>query len=108
MTWRRTLIAVAITILFILAGCAETNTDTSGNKEEVDPARKVYLDNCSSCHGRSFGGGFGPSLQNVGLTYSEEEVQKVITDGVGRMPAQKQVKEEDRKELAKWLIEKTK
>ncbi len=53
--------------------------------DQSDPGSKVYAANCASCHGASGLGGIGPNLHESRL--SRAELQTVIRNGKGSMPA---------------------
>jgi mono/diheme cytochrome c family protein len=48
--------------------------------------KALYEANCATCHGKTGGGGFGPSLKGVQNSFSEEEEAKIIKNGQGSMP----------------------
>ena len=52
---------------------------------QSDPGSKLYAQSCASCHGASGLGGIGPNLHESRL--SRAELQSVIQDGKGTMPA---------------------
>lgn len=98
------------------------NTGYSGNEEashddeheEVAPppadltfdeekAKNTFLQNCSRCHGANLqGGGPYPSLQQVGLTHTKDDILNVIKTGPSMMPSNL-VSGEEAENLAKWL-----
>jgi len=43
-------------------------------------------DNCATCHGKTGGGGFGPSLKGIQDRFSEEDEASIIRNGQGSMP----------------------
>lgn len=47
--------------------------------------RKIFVVNCSGCHGVDARGGVGPSLHGIGLT--APEVEQIVATGRGVMPA---------------------
>lgn len=46
-----------------------------GPSKPTEPAARLYLDNCASCHGESGEGGIGPSLENVVAVFPNPEDQ---------------------------------
>ena len=42
------------------------------SREDID-GQALYEDQCASCHGKTGGGGFGPSLKGIRDRFSEEE-----------------------------------
>jgi mono/diheme cytochrome c family protein len=65
------------------AGGAAT---TAAAASDID-GQALYEDQCASCHGKTGGGGFGPSLEGIGDRMSEEEEADIIANGQGSMPA---------------------
>ncbi|HZG55105.1 menaquinol-cytochrome c reductase cytochrome b/c subunit [Paenibacillus sp.] len=76
-----------------------------------DPAADVYeRATCVQCHGTDMRGGGGlPSLIGIGDKYSEEELAKIVHDGIGGMAPQydanleKGLTEEEMDSLIAWL-----
>jgi len=62
------------------------NDDSSKTETAVD-AEKIFANNCASCHGNNLEGNVGPNLTKVGSKYSSEEIQEIIKNGKGQMPA---------------------
>jgi len=62
------------------------NDDSSKTQSGVD-AEKIFANNCATCHGKNLEGNVGPNLTKVGSKYSSEEIQKIIKNGKGQMPA---------------------
>ena len=48
--------------------------------------KALYEDNCATCHGKTGGGGFGPSLKGIQDRFSEGDEASIITNGQGSMP----------------------
>jgi mono/diheme cytochrome c family protein len=48
--------------------------------------KALYEDNCATCHGKTGGGGFGPSLKGIQDRFSEEDETSIIKNGQGSMP----------------------
>src|SRR5690625_3099997 len=87
---------------------AEDNTAEESNDGAVDTAaaEEIFESNCASCHGGDLSGGAGPDLTAVGADHSADEIKDIIENGVGSMPAQGQVSEDDATTLSDWLAEK--
>ncbi|MCM3567190.1 PQQ-binding-like beta-propeller repeat protein [Neobacillus mesonae] len=89
----------------------DSNEGSHGNKEKPKKqtaninAEAVYNKSCISCHGQNLEGGAGPSLKHVGSSMSQEEIEKQIINGGGRMPGGL-VDADQAKALAKWLANK--
>jgi ubiquinol-cytochrome c reductase cytochrome c subunit len=82
-------IVIAAGLLFSGGGYAvatsavEPNTQNQFTQEQIDEGKKLFLANCSSCHGmNSEGTANGPSLIGVGAASVDFQV------GSGRMPGQ--------------------
>lgn len=109
--WKAMLfLAIAILPLAACGGASDTDEDGAGeavdDPADVATAEEVYDKNCASCHGGDLEGGMGPALQTAGADLSKDEIADIIENGVGQMPAQTQVSEEEREELAAWLADK--
>ncbi|WP_251551499.1 c-type cytochrome [Neobacillus muris] len=86
--------------LFLLAGCSSNASEkTSVNGEAL------YKSKCLACHGADLKGSYGPPVLNMGSKYSEQQIKKIITDGIGKMPGQN-VTEKEATELTNWLMKK--
>lgn len=120
--WTRLLVGGLL--LWVLTGCGGgTDQETQPPEQGGTPAQEeeapdtgdgaavdteiqaLYNNNCASCHGTNLEGGFGPALTNIGSKYSKEEIDEIIKNGVGQMPAQTQLSDADRKALSEWLAE---
>ncbi|WP_028403334.1 cytochrome c551 [Ectobacillus panaciterrae] len=83
-----------------------------GKKEESKPSdttqtasgdgEKIYQQSCSSCHGDNLQGKIGPSLAKVGGKYEQADIEKIIANGRGGMPAGV-IKGADATKVAEWL-----
>lgn len=105
-------ILVPLLAIFIAAGCGnQADEDNKSNNTEKSSETTAEADipksyqSCASCHGGNLEGGFGPSLDKIGAKLSKEEISDIIENGVGSMPAQKNVSDEDRDSLSEWLAE---
>ncbi|ASI36258.1 MULTISPECIES: cytochrome c551 [unclassified Exiguobacterium] len=81
------------------------NDDSSKTESAVD-AEKIFANNCASCHGNNLEGNVGPNLTKVGSKYSSEEIQDIIKNGKGQMPAGILKEDEEIVAVADWLAEK--
>ncbi|API90559.1 MULTISPECIES: cytochrome c550 [Virgibacillus] len=79
--------------------------EESQEGETTDDPEAVYETNCSSCHGGDLSGGMGPDLTQVGSKLSKDEIQNIIINGQGQMPAG-MASEAEAQVLAEWLAEK--
>ncbi|WP_339147850.1 MULTISPECIES: cytochrome c551 [unclassified Sutcliffiella] len=97
--------------LLTLAACGgganEDQETTGGGGEfamvENEEAQQLYQ-SCIGCHGRNMEGASGPNLQKVGSKYNQDEIENIINNGQGSMPAGL-VPEEDATVLAEWLAQ---
>src|SRR5437868_5588450 len=74
-------------ILAFLASMLLCTSAAPAQSDQVEQGRAVFRSNCGFCHGLTGKGGRGPSL--IGLQRSDEEIKKVIREGVpgSTMPA---------------------
>lgn len=86
----------------------EEATDEGNDNGSVDTAaaEEIYSNNCAACHGADLSGGAGPDLTKVGSNHSAKDIEDIIHNGTGSMPAQSQVSDEDASTLAGWLADK--
>ncbi|WP_100374021.1 c-type cytochrome [Bacillus sp. FJAT-45037] len=104
---------VAIGAIAMLTACGggdeeapvdETPADEAPADEatsyDADSARATYEASCIGCHGGNLEGGGGPALIGTGLSASE--IEDIIHNGVGTMPAQN-VEDDEASNLAEWL-----
>lgn len=47
----------------------------------------IFAQSCFGCHNVTMEEKIGPGLQGVGQRYTEEEIQKILLNGVGTMPS---------------------
>jgi cytochrome c550 len=118
-TSMRWLFLGVILLLFILVSACSTNDEQSGDDTkqeyasvEIDETRiKVLSRSCMSCHGVDLSGvpGDGPSLRNIGLRYTKDEIREILKNGRnnGRMPKGLleggQAQEGDLEMMVEWL-----
>jgi cytochrome c551 len=95
-------------MLLTVAACgSDNNSDSKDSGEQVSASagEKIYQQKCMSCHGEQLEGVVGPALKNVGAKYSEEDIENIIHEGRGQMPAGV-AEGNDAKSVAKWLAAK--
>ena len=75
--------------------------------EVITPGRKVYMANCSTCHGADRSGQqhVFPSLVDLKSRLGRAEVLELTQKGKGRMPGFSHIKENDLKVLMDFLFE---
>ncbi|MER2123423.1 MAG: cytochrome c551 [Exiguobacterium indicum] len=122
MKLKNLLLALGLGTTLALAACGgsddSSSSDSSSTKEEstmnddssktetaVD-AEKIFANNCASCHGNNLEGNVGPNLTKVGSKYSSEEIQEIIKNGKGQMPAGILKDDKEIMAVADWLAEK--
>ena len=122
MKLKNLLLALGLGTTLALAACGgsddSSSSDSSSTKEEstmnddssktetaVD-AEKIFANNCASCHGNNLEGNVGPNLTKVGSKYSSEEIQKIIKNGKGQMPAGILKDDKEIMAVADWLAAK--
>jgi quinoprotein glucose dehydrogenase len=75
--------------------------------------REIFLSKCAFCHGlnrEGLGGGSiekgkrGPSLINIGLRLSKEEIREIIINGLKSMPPIEGISEPQLNSLVKYLV----
>src|SRR5699024_5943716 len=110
---KKWLIAILFGTVLTLAACGGGNNNDDGNNnandgngDSVSAAEEVYEKSCMACHGGNLDDGSAPDLTAIGSKYSADEIEDIIENGIGGMPAQKQVSDDDRELLAGWLADK--
>jgi len=85
---------------------SENNNDNNEPTEiSLEDAEEIYQNKCASCHGDDLAGDDNtPGLTEVGSKLSEEEIETIINEGQGNMPAGMATPEEA-KILGEWLVE---
>lgn len=90
----------------------EVTLDNVGVADEsalpVTEGRKLFLDNCSSCHGVNREGSAGPRLVRVGLRLDAKELKSVVTNGRRAMPGFSSLPDEQVDSLIGYLLERDK
>lgn len=87
-------------LLFILLLAACGNSDNT-----AETPQESFENNCAMCHGQDLSGGNGgPPLDNLGSTYTKEELVDIMENGKGGMPAG-QAEGEEAEKIAEWLQE---
>ena len=112
MVVKKWMMAIGLGAMLTLGACGggeeedtSSNGDSGSNTASVD-AEAVYAQNCAACHGANLEGMSGPSLEQVGARLSAEEIEDVIRNGQGAMPANVIEKDEEITAVAAWLAEK--
>ncbi|HTN78665.1 MAG TPA: cytochrome c, partial [Acidimicrobiales bacterium] len=68
-------------------GAANTGAAaTTAAASNVD-GQKLYADNCATCHGKTGGGGIGPSLKGIQSSFpNAADEEAIVKNGQGSMP----------------------
>ncbi|MEH7125698.1 cytochrome c [Bacillus sp. JJ1532] len=117
---KKKLLALLMGTSLVLAACGgggdnatekeDTGTTGTTNGGETTTAgdgdaQKLYDQKCSSCHGANLEGTVGPKLSNVGASLSKEDIENIIANGQGAMPAGL-LKGDEATQVADWLAAK--
>lgn len=97
---------IAAAVIFLLAACGLQGGQQGGKSTANASPETLYKNNCASCHGQNLEGNAGPSLEKIGQRAGKEDIERIIQNGKGQMPAQRQLSDEQRSRLAAWLAEK--
>ncbi|MFE8696530.1 cytochrome c551 [Cytobacillus sp. FJAT-53684] len=100
-------------LVLALAACGggddakETDSGTTGGETTASAgdAEKLFNQKCSSCHGGNLEGGVGPALDKAGATHSKEDIETIIANGQGAMPAGL-LSGDEASQVAEWLAAK--
>lgn len=82
----------------------DEDADEGDSTVDASAAEEIYKQSCASCHAADLTGGAGPDLTTTGADFSVEEIEDIINDGIGSMPAGL-VPEDEATVLAEWLGE---
>jgi cytochrome c550 len=92
-------------------GKSENKTEQASKSPEKEKStatetafdgEKVYKNTCIGCHGDQYQGVVGPTLKGLDKKYKAEDVEKILTNGRGGMPAG--LVKGHEKEMAKWIL----
>lgn len=98
---------IAAMVVFLLLSACGPQGGEQGEKSTANASPEtLYKNNCASCHGQNLEGNAGPSLEKIGQNAAKEDIERIIQNGKGQMPAQRQLSDEQRSRLASWLAEK--
>ncbi|MED1603106.1 cytochrome c [Alkalihalophilus marmarensis] len=78
----------------------EAPDEATAGDYDAESARATYEQSCIACHGGDLQGASGPGLEGTGL--SAAEIEDIIHNGQGAMPAQN-LEDEEAANLAAWL-----
>jgi len=106
---KKSWIIIPIVGLFlVLIACTSSPNKTKEQKptSQLSAEETLFQNHCSTCHGGNLEGGYGPSLQHAGKTYSKEQILQILKNGKGSMPSQSFIPQADQEKLATWLSNK--
>jgi len=109
---KKWLVAILFGTVLTLGACgggddgADDNASPDGETVDTAAGEEVYKSSCASCHGGDLTGQSGPALDTIGDKYTADEIEDIVENGTGSMPAQSQVSDDDRAEVASWLADK--
>jgi cytochrome c551 len=101
---KKKLLALLMGTGLVLAACGGGGDDQATGGDTVD-AEKITAQKCSTCHGQNLEGAGAPKISDVGSRYSKEEIENIILNGKGGMPAGI-IKGEEASAVAEWLASK--
>ncbi|GAE91173.1 cytochrome c551 [Gracilibacillus boraciitolerans JCM 21714] len=99
-------------IIFSVIGLNEQDKIASDGEESSEESTiredpEAIVQSCIGCHGGDLEGATGPSLQNIGSKYNQEEIYEIIVNGIeGTGMPSGVVPNEEAEILSKWLAEK--
>jgi len=108
---KKWMMAIGLGAMLTLGACGGGDEeDTSGNDSgtttgSID-AEAVYAQNCAACHGANLEGMSGPALTDVGARLSAEDIEGIIRNGQGAMPANVIQDDDEIAAVSAWLAEK--
>ncbi|WNS75067.1 cytochrome c [Bacillus sp. DTU_2020_1000418_1_SI_GHA_SEK_038] len=114
---KKKLLALLMGTSLVLAACGggddnaadEKDTGTTNGGETTTAgagdAQKLYDQKCSSCHGANLEGTVGPKLSDAGAHFTKEEIEGIIANGQGAMPAGL-LKGDEAAQVSEWLAAK--
>ncbi|MFX3624782.1 MAG: cytochrome c551 [Ectobacillus sp.] len=101
-------VAVGAALTLSLGACGGGKEESKSPTTETasgGAAEEIYQKSCASCHGGDLKGQVGPDLTKVGGKYSKEDIENIIKNGRGSMPAGT-IQGDDVTTVAQWLSEK--
>jgi cytochrome c551 len=97
-----------IFLLFFYEGSQPPQTETSNDEAKTASAgnpEEIVNKSCITCHGDNLQGGAGPALNKIGSKYAQDEIEDIINNGKGGMPAGV-ISQEEATVVAEWLAQK--
>lgn len=82
----RLVITVALVTASVTGACASEPGLPPDAAPELVLGQEIYRSRCQSCHGRSGGGGIGPSVRDIENRLDDVEQRALIVQGRNNMP----------------------
>jgi quinoprotein glucose dehydrogenase len=80
--------------------------EANQNETVAERGRKIYLNNCASCHGQDRKGSTNfPTLVNINKKYTESQALDIINNGRKMMPPFQQLPSIEKKALLSFLLD---
>jgi mono/diheme cytochrome c family protein len=76
-----------IASLLFLVACGGSSTDTASVTGDTTAGADVYATSCAACHGASGEGGTGPAMADEVPGKTDAELEDIVLNGEGSMPA---------------------
>ena len=103
---------ICVALLGFITACGggdekteQDTTPTEQQEQTADAGDALFQQSCSSCHGGDLVSGSAPHLDKIGAKYTKAEIEEIILNGKGGMPAGI-LKGEDANAVASWLADK--
>lgn len=107
---KKKLLAAVFGAALVLGACGggddDKKTDDNASGGASVDAEAVIQDSCVSCHGGNLEGAGGPAIDKIGAKLSADEIQEIIENGKGGMPAISALSKEEAGAVASYLADK--
>ena len=87
--------------LFVILSfaCGSKTSDSSSSMEaDLDNGESIYQSSCMACHPNN-----GYDVEEHATDFSDEELESIITEGAGGMPAQSSLSESDVRDVIAYI-----
>ena len=84
-------------LLSLFVACGEKSSETTG-EVDLDNGESIYHSSCLACHPNN-----GYDVEAVAVDFSDEELESIIKDGVGGMPAQSSLSDADVRDVVAYI-----
>lgn len=103
---KKSLVAILFGLLLVLSACGGGGTTEGEGGATAADGAEIYKQSCAGCHGADLSGASAPDISKIGANLSVDELQDIVENGFGNMPAVLSGKPDDAKAVAEWLAEK--